>query len=327
MAKNRMFINDYLKKLKPGDMTLLGLLVDGGQGLATGNNGDFIAVLENTNQGKYVYTARLKKLTDYLLSKQIVKYGKDKKSITLNLKKMEEKEIVSLIENVRKKEGKDVFGKGFLFRLIPKSVIADPSTLSKKQKEEGISGPKCYVPYDKGDKDGNSWILPTPFFIDWGKASVKNLRESPAAVIRNAQFYFQPGVCWIYTLNERSEYFKARIREAGVFDVNAMSMFITNHLINEKFLVCLLNSYLVFEYKRAFINSTSAFQINDARQLPVVLPNQNQLREFDSIFDSGVSIKLAQYRNEITVAVANEKLSELQKSLDQKIRELYSLSV
>lgn len=331
MAKNRMPINDYLKNLKPGDMTLLGLLVDGGQGLATGNNGDFIAVLENTKQGKYVEITRVEKLTEYLISRKVVKFGKDKKSITLCLKNMKEKEIVSLIENIRKKEGKEVFGKGFLFRLIPENVIADVSTLSLKQREEGISGPKCFVPYDKGDKDGNSWILPTPFFINWSTESVRFLKENSGSkaanmpVVRNPQFYFKRGVCWILTLNESSEYFKARIREAGVFDVNAMSMFITNDLINEKFLVCVLNSYLVFEYKRAFVNGTSAFQINDARQLPIVLPNKQQIKEFDSIFDSGVKIKLAQYRGDKTDEVAEQELFDLQKILDQKVKSLYSI--
>lgn len=35
-------LEEYRKNLKPGDVTLLGLITDGGQGLATANNGKFV---------------------------------------------------------------------------------------------------------------------------------------------------------------------------------------------------------------------------------------------------------------------------------------------
>ena len=44
-------------------------------------------------------------------------------------------------------------------------------------------------------------------------------------VVRNPQFNFKEGLCWILTLNESSEYQKSRIKEKTVNDVNAMALY------------------------------------------------------------------------------------------------------
>jgi hypothetical protein len=54
IQKNRKEIKKYLKTLKPGDVTLLGLITEGGQGLATADNGRFLAVLESTEEAKRI---------------------------------------------------------------------------------------------------------------------------------------------------------------------------------------------------------------------------------------------------------------------------------
>ena len=54
IQKNRKEIEKYLKTLKPGDVTLLGLITDGGVGLQTGDNGRFLAVLEGTEEAKRI---------------------------------------------------------------------------------------------------------------------------------------------------------------------------------------------------------------------------------------------------------------------------------
>ena len=54
IQKNRKEIERYLKTLKPGDVTLLGLITDGGVGLQTGDNGSFLAVLEGTEEAKRI---------------------------------------------------------------------------------------------------------------------------------------------------------------------------------------------------------------------------------------------------------------------------------
>ena len=146
-------------------------------------------------------------------------------------------------------------------------------------------------------------------------------------VLRNPQFYFKKGICWILTLNEQSEYQKARIKEPGVFDVNAMSLFPSISLINEKYIVCLLNSYLIFQIKKNFINSSSAFQINDARQLPIIIPTKVQLEEFEDLFDRAASIKSKEYSGILSNTQTSEILRSLQIELDKKVLNIYDLSL
>ena len=87
-------------------------------------------------------------------------------------------------------------------------------------------------------------------------------------------------------------------------------------LISTKFLVTLFNSYFIFLFKRVFINSSSAFQINDARLLPIIIPNKQQLKFFEKIFDKALYLKNEeQYR----------ELNELQKIIDIQVEKLYLL--
>jgi hypothetical protein len=325
MTDSQHIIDPYLQGLKPGDIALLGTLVDGGQGLATGNNGRFVGVLESSKLATRIRALRVEKVAALLLEKKDKFLGSSELEIVANLDVLDENKLVLLIDDLKSKYGRDALGKGFLYRIISESSTADVNRMTIKEKSDGITGKACFVPYDKGDKDGNNWYLPSPFVIDWSSKAVAELKNSRAARFQNPQFYFKPGVCWILTLNEQSEYFKARLRDAGVFDVNAMSMFVTNNLISEKYLVCLLNSYTIFLYKRNFINSTSAFQINDARQLPIVIPTINQLDQFESLFDRAVSIKKSEYENQLSNAEFNVRLKEVQIELDELVSSLYGV--
>ncbi|MCS6955586.1 MAG: BREX-1 system adenine-specific DNA-methyltransferase PglX, partial [Candidatus Calescibacterium sp.] len=121
------------------------------------------------------------------------------------------------------------------------------------------------------------------------------------------QFYFREGFCWTFTLNEYSEYQKTRIKEPGVYDVNAMSLFPIIDLINSKYITCILNSYIIFYFKRTFINISSAFQINDARQLPIIIPTDLQLKHFENIFNMAYSVQKDKFDGKITEREAEEK--------------------
>ncbi|HMN24265.1 MAG TPA: N-6 DNA methylase, partial [Ignavibacteriaceae bacterium] len=48
IGKYQNILDEYRNNLKPGDITLLGLITEGGQGLATANNGKYVGVLEGT---------------------------------------------------------------------------------------------------------------------------------------------------------------------------------------------------------------------------------------------------------------------------------------
>ena len=64
-----------------------------------------------------------------------------------------------------------------------------------------------------------------------------------------------------------------------------------------------------------FINNTSHFQINDARQLPIIIPDKDTLDKFEELFKQAVQIKKG-YSNEV-------KLDNIQQEIDVLVNELY----
>ena len=121
------------------------------------------------------------------------------------------------------------------------------------------------------------------------------------------------GFCWI---DVNSTYLKARIKSKGIFDVLSMSLF-TLTKIPDWYYVCLINSELISLYVDNFINNTSHFQINDARQLPIIIPNNEQLSELKSIYDLFLSYK----QNKVETSKSKEEFNQCK--LDSWIENLY----
>ena len=138
-------------------------------------------------------------------------------------------------------------------------------------------------------------------------------------VVRNPQFYFKEGFCWT---DVNSTYLKARTKKSGVFDVLSMSLFTQVH-IPDWYFVCMINSRLISFYVDNFINNTSHFQINDARQLPIIVPTKEKLLEFEILFNLAVEIKQKQFSNQLFINDIEDKLANIQEELDKTIEELY----
>ncbi|MGX2972262.1 hypothetical protein [Helicobacter sp. T3_23-1059] len=328
ISKNHLDIQSYRDSLKEGDLTLLGLITDGGQGLATANNGRFIAVREGSKESTRTREARAEKL---FKAKQVCQdlglHFKDKKEALAFLEGKSEGEIWEIFDSAKAKFERDIFGQGFIYRIIDDERIADIKNLSDDEKLNGIDSPKCFVPYDKGDKDGNRWYLPTPYYIAWSVENVRFLKENSGKkgegmpVVRNPQFYFKEGFCWNNILNEHSILIKARLKGVSVNDVAAMSLYTQTNLPNFYF-VALLNSRLLFDYQRAFINATVNLQINDFRQIPIIIPSKAQLAEFESLFDIAYKAQKDKFERGID---STQTLKSLQPKLDSLVYALYGL--
>jgi hypothetical protein len=329
IEKNKRKLEQYRQSLKPGDITLLGLITEGGQGLATANNGKFIGVLEGTKWADKVRQERPKKLWEFIqnFSPKELSTLKSQSQVQDYLNNLSENQIRELFDNLKEKYGRDIFGQGWLYRIVSQDEIADVEKLTDDEKLNGINGNKTFVPYDKGDKDGNRWWAPTPYYIDWSRENVKFLKENSGKkgegmpVVRNPQFYFREGFCWT---DVNSTYLKSRIKENGVYDVLTMSLF-TKSNIPDWYYVCMINSKFISEYVDDFVNSTSHFQINDARQLPIVIPTPEQLKEFERIFDRAKKVQEEKFSGKISEKEAEERLEKIQNELDEKVMELYGL--
>ena len=329
IAKYQKELEAYRASLKPGDVALLGCLTEGGQGLATANNGKYIAVRRSTKWAKNIMESRPKKLAEAIKKKkvrvpQMANFANEKDF----LDSLSEKEIATLFDALKEQYGRDIFGQGYIYKIIDDSELADVERLTKEEKENGIDTSKNYfVPYDKGDKDGNRWYLETPFAIAWSKENVQFLKTNSGKkgegmpVVRNPQFYFREGFCWI---DVNSTYLKARIKANGVFDVLSMSLFTMTEL-PDWYYVSLINSEFISLYVDNFINNTSHFQINDARQLPIIIPSPHELENFREISDASIAAKKAIFSSAISADIAEEKLNDKQLELDKAVLKLYSI--
>lgn len=331
IENNRGAIRTHVKSIKPNAITLTGLLTDGGQGLATGNNGRFVGYRSTSRFADRCRETRVQKLWKAINDEPKIKRKFDLLSdcnsiddVKEVLDDLKEIDIWELFDGIKEKFGLRVFGKGYMYRIIPDSMIFDVSAITEKQKIEGIKGKRTYVPYDKGDKEGNRWYSETPYLIDWSEDAVSFLSTDSAARWQGYQFFFRNGFCWSDVLNPNSSYIKCRLKGISVNDVKSMSLYDETG-IGDKYLVLTINSFLKFKVLREFINSTVAIQINDIRKLPIKIPSEKELKAFNKKFDECLAIKKEYFAGEIDRAEMNAQLRPIETEIDEMVNNLYGI--
>ena len=229
MEKDQV-IENYRSKLKHGELTFIGLLTDGGQGLATGDNGRYIGAIEGSKEAERIKETLPKKLYTAIKSNKIQRLSfitsiKDAQEF---LKKKSEQDKRELFDKLKQEFGKNIFGQGYLFRIINKREIKDANQLSDEEKLNGSSKDKAhFVLYSKGDKLGNQWLTKSNFFIDWSKENVDNLRTRKESRWQGYNYFFRDGFCWNDILNPKSCLIKTKLKEKSVNDVNNSRIFPT----------------------------------------------------------------------------------------------------
>lgn len=133
-------------------------------------------------------------------------------------------------------------------------------------------------------------------------------------VVRNPQFYFKEGLCWS---DINTTYLKCRKKQKSINDVKSMSLFGMSDKVPEMYIISIINSTYMSQYVDNFVNNTQTFQINDARQLPFIVPTQEELNEFIDVFTQALKIK--QSSND------EEELFNLQNRLDRLTERLYGV--
>lgn len=153
----------------------------------------------------------------------------------LNICMTKESRVWTIKDNYRL--GDDIQSKvlAFAFGL---SAEIERNLISQRTKEALARLKKEGHPVGRGQGQRNKQLnakcvakhkyIETPFAIAWSKENVRFLKTNSGKkgegmpVVRNPQFYFREGFCWI---DVNSTYLKARIKANGVFDVLSMSLF------------------------------------------------------------------------------------------------------
>ena len=137
-------------------------------------------------------------------------------------------------------------------------------------------------------------------------------------------YFFREGFCWTNILNPQARLLKAKLKKRTVNDVGSMSLFSILDAVPNYYLVTLLNSKLLFDYYREFINCSVNIQINDIRQLPIIIPTKNQLKICDNFFQKAIAVKKDVFSEIISELDAKNKLSEIEQNLDYFVEKLYN---
>jgi hypothetical protein len=91
------------------------------------------------------------------------------------------------------------------------------------------------------------------------------------------------------------------------------------------YFVSLINSEFISLYVDNFINNTSHFQINDARQLPIIIPSPREIETFREISETSIAAKRAFFSSAMSADIAEEKINGKQMELDKAVYKLYSI--
>ena len=321
IEKNKAELEAYRASLRPGDVALLGCLTEGGQGLATANNGKYIAIRRSSKWAENVLKNRPEKLAEAVKQHpQITDEYLNGQSAQEFIQNSDEATIVQIFDAIKERYSRDIFGQGYIFRLIDDSEIADVDSLTDDEKENGIDITKpYYVPYDKGDKDGNRWYLETPFAIAWSKENVRFLKTDHKARYQGYSFFFKEGFRWSAINGTRSSNdLKFCYKQQSVNDVQGMSLCCVSNMVTPQYITAIGNADFISRYTEAFINSTVIFQINDCRQIPIIIPSEEQLEAFHQLFCKAIEIKMTS--NDTT------QLNNVQKQLDELTLQLYGIA-
>jgi hypothetical protein len=207
---------EHLEDLSTGDVSILGLLTLGGQGLATDKNAKYMAFLKGSEEAE-------------LLADR----NPDFEYNTRN-------------ENAYK----------YLDTVITQDRVAEASTLSDDERLNGISGPRAetWVPIEKGFTKSETYFKPNPEYIKWSTDAHRELKNNSGAYLKNLDYNFKPGVFISVGgfANLRARYTEGRVIDhTGTILTPSDSA-----PVSAKYLVGILNSDVPIHITENFINSS-----------------------------------------------------------------------
>ena len=151
------------------------------------------------------------------------------------------------------------------------------------------------------------------------------MKTDPKARYQGYSFYFREGFCWNNILNPEARLLKVKLKKASVNDVGSMSLMPICPLTPCLYLLCLLNSNLIFDYYRVFVNCSVNIQINDIKQLPIIIPSHEDMQRCIDIANNAVIIKKLATDSSAANNCDYLKLSKIENEIDRIVNTLYHI--
>lgn len=102
-----------------------------------------------------------------------------------------------------------------------------------------------------------------------------------------------------------------------------MAFYPYEDVLPASYIISLLNSSFAASYVGSFINNTQTFGIDDARQIPVIIPTAEELLQIKEVVMQAISVK----RMVNPTHLSEKRLEEIQRQVDQYILQLYRIEL
>lgn len=126
-------------------------------------------------------------------------------------------------------------------------------------------------------------------------------------------------------MNPNARLLKAKMKSAPVNDVGSMSLTTLLTNIPNYYFVSILNSDYIFDYYKEFINCTVNIQINDIRQVPIVIPVRQELEKLEPLFKKAVKLKQSAAQNKAPKENICSELLQIERNINDFVETLYGL--
>jgi hypothetical protein len=307
----------FYDQLRPGrDFVLLGLVTEGGQGLATADDRRFVGAIEGTREAEEAL-ARRERLEQLTLEHDAAA------SLYRDRRAAGEPMDVALLAAADCFHPTRELGwpKGGAIRI---AAAADVRTtrLSQDEVEGGIESGPIWAPFEKGDSSTESgaaaWCRDNPLVIDWSPESVELLRTRAASdntyrkpYFRNEGLWGKSGITW----NKVASYFRVRLVPEGTIPSDgAFCIRPIVSWLSTPALLALLNAPVSDFILRTFVVSRMNNEVGGVRRLPIPVLDAEQQEKLHDFGCRAVAAK----RDE-----SESQLSELEAELDLYMRDLY----
>jgi Eco57I restriction-modification methylase len=161
----------------------------------------------------------------------------------------------------------------------------------------GLSGRGLWLPFRKGDPEGNRWVDNEPLYIDWSRISVDCLSTVSEARWQGHSYFLTSGVTWTAVANHVA--MKARFQEPCVFDADSMRLTPFPEVLDPLAFLALLNSDIVSFFKMKFVRHTQKWEIGDLRALPIVIPSSGQADRLTELAQYAIAAKRSSFRRDL----------------------------
>jgi hypothetical protein len=264
---------EHTSDLSAGDVSILGLLTLGGVGIQTGDVEEYTAYIEGSEDAEKIKNRN----------------GSD-------------------FQYVQKNE--ETFR--YRSRVIKQKHIRDPSTLSQKEKINGINGEwddATWVPIEKGFKSGETYYKETFEYVNWSEDAVEGVKSD--GLIKNIEYSFSEGI-----LISTGGFSDLAVRYTNNRLIGAPLIIFTTTIdkVSPKYLVGVLLSDLINDVANTFLNS-SGMQTTDVRHIPIAIPDQSSQEAIEDLVDEAIACRKGS---------ANRDIEEVRADIEEEVASLYS---